>query len=292
MPSNPKQNKHLKAGVIGDPISHSLSPVLHNFWLKKYNINGSYEAIHVTHKELPTFLANLAEQGFEGINITLPHKIDAMKHTHSNGELSQSIGAINTIIKDENEQFVGRNTDCIGFTSNLKQYAPTWSATNSDALILGAGGAARAVIVGLLDQGCRHITIANRTKEKTESLALDMNSVQNRAKIEIIDWEERSDILRNHNLLVNTTQLGMTGQPSLDIDLSKLPDDAIVNDIVYTPLKTELLKAAEARGLTAIDGLGMLLWQAKYGFEAWFGKEVEVDDSLRNHVIAAMGQEL
>jgi len=289
MPSATKQTK-LKAGVIGDPINHSLSPVLHNFWLKKYGIDGSYEAIHVTPEALPYFIKSLDVEGFQGINITLPHKENAVALMDNNYSIVDSIGAVNTVVISDSNTIEGRNTDWFGFTQNLKQHAPDWNGGTSKALVLGAGGAAKAIIMGLLIEGCTDITLTNRTLQRAEILAEDLNVAQNKMKIKVVDWELRSESCADCNLLINTTQLGMKNQPPLDINLSKLSNDAIVNDIVYNPLKTDLLEAAEARGLTSIDGLGMLLWQAQPGFEAWFGVKPEVDDELREHVIAAMGQ--
>ncbi len=290
MPSATKQNK-LRAGVIGDPINHSLSPVLHNFWLKKYGINGSYEAIPVTDEALEEFFENFTEKGLQGFNITLPHKEAAVKLLDKKHSIINSIGAVNTVIVLRDGTIEGRNTDWYGFTQNLKQNAPAWDGKESKALILGAGGAAKAIVMGLLIEGCTNITICNRTRKRANELATHFNNVQNTVKIDAIDWAARNAFLNSYNLLINTTQLGMKGQRPLSIDLSKLPSDAIVNDIVYNPLKTELLKAAEARGLQAVDGLGMLLWQAQPGFESWFGVKPEVDDELRAHVLTAMGQE-
>ena len=278
----------VRAAVIGDPISHSLSPVLHNYWLKEHAIPARYDAIHVTSDNLEQLLKTLADGGLKGINITLPHKERAAELIVHRDEFATKIGAVNTVILSEDGTLHGKNTDAYGFIQNIKAAAPLWNAHGTHALILGAGGAAKAVIAGLITEGVSRITLTNRTAEKAVSLASLLNNVFSTTLIHTVEWGNRHDACADCNLLVNTTQLGMSGQPELEMQLHALPDNAIVTDIVYTPLKTQLLQNAELRGLQVVDGLGMLLWQAQPAFEGWFGIKPEVTDALRDHVVSAL----
>jgi shikimate dehydrogenase len=274
----------IKAGVIGWPIDHSLSPRLHGFWLQKYGIKGSYEAIAVDKKSLPSMMENLAKDGFSGLNITVPHKESVLQHLHTISDQARRIGAVNTVVVDENGQLSGTNTDGYGFIENLKQGCAKFDAAKGPAVVLGAGGAARAVVVALIDEGTPFIKLVNRTLERAKEIAADIDG-----PIQIIDWGDRDIALKDAALLVNTTTLGMKGNPPLDISLDELPLEALVTDIVYAPLETDLLKAARLRGNATVDGLGMLLHQARPGFAAWFGVEPQVTDALRNHVLAVLG---
>ena len=274
----------IKAGVIGWPIDHSLSPRLHGYWLNRFNIKGSYEAIGVDKDGLQLFLEKLPINGYSGLNVTIPHKESVMQHLHSISSQARRIGAVNTIIVNNKGQLAGSNTDGFGFIENLKQGNSEFNATKGPAVVLGAGGAARAIVVALIDKGAPSIKLINRTRARAEELALDIGG-----PIQVLDWQDRNDILEDASLLVNTTTLGMNGKPPLDISLDGLAAEALVTDIVYAPLETALLKSARARGNGAVDGLGMLLHQARPGFAAWFGVEPEVTDDLRNYVLAGIG---
>jgi shikimate dehydrogenase len=269
-----------KAAVIGWPISHSKSPLIHGYWIKQFAINGSYEPIALNVEDFVSGIHNLVAQGYRGCNITIPHKETALDMADSISDRAKAIGAANTLVFKDGKIHAD-NTDGIGFINNLKQGAPHWKASNGTALVLGAGGAARAIIYALLQEGAPKIIIANRTVEKAEKLAGffgDMVSVTSMDKV--------TGIFGETHTIVNTTALGMTGQPELVIDLSNLPKTALVTDIVYNPLKTALLKQAEDLGLETVDGLGMLLHQAVPGFEAWFGVRPTVDKVLRRIVLA------
>ena len=278
------REKKIVAGVVGDPISHSLSPRLHGYWLTKYNIKGEYKAFHVSPTELPKFLNALKKNKIQGVNLTLPHKVSGMSLVDKLDESAQKIGAINTIYVDKSGTLLGSNTDGYGFLKNLEQKVNDWLPQSGPVSIIGAGGAARAIIVSLLDNGVPKIRICNRTFEKAEKLVTELND--NRVKV--VPWEQRGQSLEGASLLVNVTMLGMKGQAPLELDLEYLPKSAIVYDIVYNPLETALLANAKMRGNKTVDGLGMLLHQAVPGFKAWFGVEPEVDSALRAHVLKAL----
>lgn len=271
-----------KVLVIGHPISHSLSPKLHGFWLKQYGINGSYEAKDVAPDVFPEFIRNLGQAGYAGANITVPFKEDALRNVDEISPIATRIGAVNTIIVQEDGALYGTNTDAYGFIHNITDHIPHYNFTGRTALVLGAGGAARAVVAALLDAGCTEIRLTNRTKDKAEKLAQDVGG-----NISTLPWDARNEALKDIDFLVNTTSLGMTGQRPLAIDISTLPTHALVTDIVYNPLITPLLAQAKAQGNQIVDGLGMLLHQAVPGFEAWFGKKPEVSDALRQIILAS-----
>lgn len=271
------------AGVIGDPISHSLSPRLHGYWLQKYNLNGEYKAFHVTARALPSFLKSLQEDGIAGASVTVPHKEAALRLVDEIDEKAKKIGAINTIYF-ENNKMVGSNTDGIGFLTHLKQTTSSWKAENGAAVVIGAGGAARAVLVSLLDDGVPEIRLTNRTAARAINLATEIGD----SRIKVCDWNDRDHSLENAALLVNVTTLGMAGQKPLELSLDKLSSRASVYDIVYTPLETDLLKNARARGNETIDGLGMLLHQATPGFHKWFGVKPAVDQGLKDYMLKAL----
>ncbi|MDG1437624.1 MAG: shikimate dehydrogenase [Emcibacteraceae bacterium] len=272
------------AGVVGDPVSHSVSPLLHGYWLNKYGINGDYKAFHVTAENLSSFIATLKQNGINGLNLTVPHKEQAAKLVDRIDERAQKIGAVNTIYFDSDGKVVGSNTDGIGFLAHLKQSTKRWTAQSGPVVVIGAGGAARAVLVSLLDDGVPEIRLTNRTRQRANRLSNELND----PRVKIIDWADRADALEGAALLVNVTTLGMTGQPELELNLGRLPKSATVYDIVYAPLETTLLKNARANGNECIDGLGMLLHQAVPGFEAWFGTKPEVDDGLRVYILKAL----
>lgn len=267
------------AGVIGWPVSHSRSPRLHGYWLERHGIDGAYVPLPVPPGRISTALRALPVLGFRGANLTVPHKQDAVAVCDELDPLARRIGAVNTIVVGEDGRLIGSNTDASGFIENLRRHS-TWRSGGAPAVVLGAGGAARAVCVALLDAGAGKVRIANRTRLRAELLADEMG-----AAVEAVGWDERDAALDGAMLLVNTTTLGMTGQPPLEIDLSRLSADAVVCDAVYVPLETPLLAAARTRGNQAVDGLGMLLYQAQPGFEAWFGVRPDVDAALRRFVL-------
>ncbi len=278
-------NAPLKAGVMGWPVKHSLSPALHGHWLKRYGIDGSYEAWPVRPEDLPDAICRLRDEGCQGTNLTVPHKETAMALVDVVDETARRIGAVNTLVLRDDGTLAATNTDAFGLVENIRATAPSAASGNFGgraAVILGAGGAARAAVVGLADLGVREIRIVNRTLERAQVLTGLGGDSDTRA----VDWDERAAALSGAGLLVNTTTLGMDGQPPLEISLSELPGDAVVNDIVYAPLETPLLAAARARGNPVVDGLGMLLHQARAGFREWFGVDPQVDDELRAAVLA------
>jgi len=277
-----KKNK-IQAGVMGWPISHSLSPRVHGFWLNEHDIDGSYEAIAVEPENISKALRRLSDDGFAGVNITVPHKEAALACADQTDTIAQRIGAVNTIVVQPDGTLQGSNTDGFGFLENLKSGVPAYQPAQGPAVVLGAGGAARAIVVALLDAGVPEIKLLNRTRDRAEVIADQIGG-----SIGVDAWEKRAAVLSEATLLVNTTTLGMNNQPSLDIDLAALPLSALVTDIVYAPLETELLKAARQRGNQTVDGLGMLLHQARPGFASWFGVMPEVSPALRTHVLAGI----
>lgn len=274
-------NKQKKAAVVGWPITQSKSPLIHGYWIEKLGIDGRYEPIGLSPDDFIKGLRGLVSQGYRGCNVTIPHKEAALKMADSISDRAKAIGAANTLVF-KGGKIHADNTDGIGFISNLEQGAPDWDASAGVALILGAGGAARAVVYALLQAGAPKVFIANRTVEKAQHLADFFGD-----KVFSTPMSEIVDVLEKTQTLVNTTSLGMLGQPSLQIDISALPKTALVTDIVYNPLETELLKQAKSLGLKTVDGLGMLLHQAVPGFEAWFGVRPVVDKTLRQIVLGA-----
>jgi len=270
------------AGVVGWPIAHSRSPRLHGFWLRRYGIDGAYLPFAVRPESLPAALAALPVLGLRGVNITLPHKEAALGLCVRVSEAARRIGAVNTIIIGEDGALEGSNTDGFGFLEHLRACQPSFGTESGPTVLLGAGGAARAIAVALLDAGVPELRLTNRTGARGAALASALG-----ARVRLVDWADRAAALAGATLLVNSTTLGMTGQAVLDLDLAQLPRQAVVYDIVYVPLETPLLAAARARGNATVDGLGMLLHQARPGFAAWFGREPEVDAALRDFVLAA-----
>lgn len=272
-----------RAGVIGWPVAHSRSPKLHGFWLKQHGLIGRYDKLPVPPEDLASFIADLPkEPGFRGVNVTIPHKIAVLPLMAQIDDTARRIGAVNTVVVQPDGSLHGSNTDAFGFIENLKADAPAgWAASAGPAMVLGAGGAARAVIVALLDAGVKELRLANRSIEKAEALADEFGRA-----VRPVAWDDRTAALAGINLLVNTTSLGMAGQPPLEIALDDLPGTALVNDIVYSPLVTDLLARAKERGNPVVDGLGMLLHQGRPGFEAWFGVAPSVTPELRAAVLA------
>ena len=272
------------ACVIGWPVEHSRSPAIHRFWLKRYEIDGAYEKEAVAPEALARFLGSLKARGYAGANVTLPHKEEALRLAAFADEAASAIGAANTLWLDGEGRLCASNSDAYGFVTNLNEEAPQWNEGRRPVLVLGAGGAARAILHGLIAQGASRILIANRTRDRAQALAQAFSP-----PVHVIDWKDRNRALAGCGLVVNATSLGMTGKGRLDINLEALPSDAVVADIVYSPLETELLAAARARGNRVVDGLGMLLHQAVPGFERWFGVRPEVTAELKAHVAATLG---
>ncbi|HVC53277.1 MAG TPA: shikimate dehydrogenase [Stellaceae bacterium] len=274
------------AGIMGWPVEHSRSPALHNFWLAEQAIDGVYVPLAVRPEQLEQALRALPALGFRGCNLTIPHKQAALAIVDRVAPVARRIGAVNTVIVAADGSLEATNTDAFGFREHLRETAPEWQAETGPAVVLGAGGAARAVIAALAENRVDEIRLVNRTAGHAETLAHDLSGMGSR--IGVLPWDRRDAALQGAGLLVNTTSLGMSGQPGLDLDLSALPRSAVVVDIVYVPLETPLLAAARRRGNRVVDGLGMLLHQGRPGFEAWFGAKAEVSPQLRTAILATL----
>jgi shikimate dehydrogenase len=261
------------ACLIGWPAAHSRSPLIHRYWLRTLDIEGAYVIEAVPPDDFRDFVLRLSLRGFVGANVTIPHKERALELSKPDAR-ALAVGAANTLWFKDGE-LCSTNTDVEGFVRNLDAAAPGWDNIE-EALVLGAGGASRAVLFGLLERGIKRVHLANRTRERAEALAKKCGE-----KVSPLAWEQAAELLPRAGLLVNTTSLGMHGQPALELDVGKLPSNAVVADLVYVPLETPLLAAARARGLKTADGLGMLLHQAVRGFELWFGKRPQVTAELR-----------
>ena len=272
------ETKPPAACLIGWPAAHSRSPLIHHYWLRTLGIEGGYVIEAVPPDEFKDFVFRLSLRGFVGANVTLPHKERALALSKPD-ERARAVGAANTLWYEAGE-LRSTNTDIEGFINNLDACAPGWDRA-ADALVLGAGGSSRAVVFGLLERGIKRVHLANRTLERARALAGQFG-----ADVHPVAWEAIADVLPRAGLLVNTTSLGMHGQPALSIDVGLLPPHAVVADLVYVPLQTPLLAAAHGRGLKVADGLGMLLHQAVRGFELWFGQRPEVTAELRDLVVA------
>ena len=273
-------DKAQKACVIGYPITHSRSPLIHGYWLEKYSISGTYEKIEVAPDDLPGFLERIRSGEFVGCNVTIPHKESVFDLVKPGDDATAKLKAVNTVYR-ENGFLRGISTDGIGFFNHLEAEYPDWDTANKAIAIYGAGGAARAIIAEALVRGASCILLTNRTRGRAEDIAVEFGR-----GITVCDADHFPEHLSDVDLMVNTTSLGMTGQPQLELRLDRLKATAIVADIVYVPLQTELLKNAENSGFRTLDGLGMLLHQAAPGFARWFGREPEVTAELRNLVIA------
>ena len=271
------------AGVAGWPIAHSRSPRLHNYWLQAYGIDGAYLPLAIAPENFEAAIRALPKLGFAGCNVTLPHKEAAFHLVDRADPAAQRMGALNTIVVAADGSLEGFSTDGFGFLHALKQGAPALDLPQGPAVLVGAGGTAKAVAVALLEAGVPKLIIVNRTEARAQALVEGLD-----AKITVVAWKDRAECLGSAQLLVNTTTQGMQGQPALDLALDDLPDMAVVMDAVYTPLITPLLAAARARGNLIVDGLGMLLHQARPGFAAWFGREPVVDQALRDYILAGL----
>lgn len=269
-------NRFFLAGVMGWPVMHSRSPMLHGHWLEVHQLKGAYLPLAIAPEGLEAALKALKPLGFSGCNLTIPHKQAAMPIMDELDDASKRIGAISCVTVREDGTLAGSNNDWVGFIRNLKEVEPKWQASSGPAVVLGAGGGSRAVCYGLLQEGATEIRLLNRSLERAEELAKEFGSV-----ITAYPWEERHAVLDGASLLVNTTSQGMVGQGALDLDLAKLPTSALVSDIVYIPLETELLTKARSRGNKTVNGLGMLLHQGPLAWGKWFGFEPAVTPELR-----------
>ncbi len=270
--------KAFVAGVMGWPVGHSRSPRLHHYWLERHGLDGAYVPLPVETQYLEQALRALPVLGFRGVSLTLPHKEAALWLVDQVDPLARRVGAINTVVVREGGTLEGYNTDVYGFAENLRSSG--FALMDKPAIVLGAGGAARSVVVALQDMGCPEIRIVNRSRQRAEQLAAGRGD-----GIKIFDWNESAQALQEAGLFVNATSLGMTGQPPLEIDMSPLSAEAWVTDVIYAPLETDVLRHARLRGLRAVDGLGMLLYQAQPAFHAWFGVKPDVDAALRQFVL-------
>lgn len=269
-----------KACVIGWPIAHSRSPLIHGYWLKRYGIEGSYVRVPVEPRNLAGFIGSLREQGFEGCNVTIPHKEACFHLVTSADDTTRRLGVVNTVYHRDGK-LLGTSTDGEGFLASLLAAVPDFAAAAAPAMILGAGGSATAIAAALLEAGVPEIRLANRTLERAEQLRGHLGT-----RIAPVSWDQAPDRFQDCGLLVNTTSLGMQGQPELDISLDRLPLHAVVSDIVYVPLETKLIRRARQRGHRTVGGLGMLLHQAVRGFHLWFGVQPEVTRELHDLVAA------
>ena len=274
------EKKLLLAGVIGDPILHSKSPILHRFWLNQNNINGHYIPLKVSKIDLELVLKTLPKMGFSGVNVTVPHKESVLKIANKITQRASQIGSANTLTFLTCGGFKADNTDGYGFLKNLEENESAWDPSNAKVLIIGAGGASRAVISALLNSGVSKIVITNRTYERANELKEYFDR-----KIDVIKWNEKEQFLGEINTLVNTTTLGMLGCENLNLPLSNINKGTIVLDLVYNPIKTTLLQNAEKQGCKIIDGLGMLLHQATPGFKEWFGVEPKITNEIRKRIL-------
>lgn len=274
-------SKFVMAGVMGWPVAHSRSPVIHNHWIRQYALQGSYGLFPVQPDRLEDAIRGLRALGLAGCNVTIPHKVEAMKLMDVVDPLARRMGAINTIVVTPEGALHGFNNDGYGYIQSLRDARPNWQANAGPATVLGAGGAARAVVLSLLDQGATEIRLLNRTRDRAQALADEFG-----AGVQVVNWNERHEALDGIALLVNTTSQGMHGESELDIRLDRLPQTALVSDAIYIPLETQLLQAARLRGNATVNGLGMLLNQARPAFQSWFGVLPEITPALQQAILA------
>jgi shikimate dehydrogenase len=272
-------DRFLLAGVMGWPVMHSRSPMMHNYWLRKHGLAGTYVPLAIRPENLAGALRGLHPLGFSGVNVTIPHKQEAMKIVNEVDALAKSIGAISCVIVRPDGSLAGTNNDCYGFIQAVRQEQPGWRADAGPAVVIGAGGGSRAVCYGLKQEGAREIRLVNRTFDRAKEIERQFGG-----PIRALPWNERHDALTGAAMVVNTTSQGMVGNPPLDIDLGKLPKSALAADIIYIPLETPFLAAARKRGNRTINGLGMLLNQGRPAWKAWFGIEPDVTAELRTMV--------
>jgi shikimate dehydrogenase len=272
-------DRFLLAGVMGWPVMHSRSPMLHNYWFNKHGLAGTYVPLAIRPEHLPAALRGLHPLGFAGVNVTIPHKQEAMKIVNEVDALARSIGAISCVIVKADGSLMGTNNDCYGFIHAVRQEHLGWRADAGPIVVIGAGGGSRAVCYGLAQEGAREIRLLNRTFARAKGLSDEFGG-----PIQALPWEQRHEVLEGAAMVVNTTSCGMVGQPALDIKLDKLPKSALAADIIYIPLETPFLAAARKRGNRTMNGLGMLLNQGRPAWKAWFGIEPEVTAELREMV--------
>lgn len=277
-----KQDRFFLAGLMGDPVMHSRSPRLHNHWLSHYGLAGSYVLLGIRNEGLTAALKAMPALGFSGCNLTIPHKETALAAMDFVDPVARRIGAINCVVVGADGSLSGFNNDGYGYLESLREEHPTWRADTGPAVVIGAGGGARAVVAALCDAGARDVRVINRTRQRADQLARDYG-----APVTASDWDDRAIALTDAAIVVNTTSLGMNGQPPLELDLGHLPTHALVSDIIYVPKETPLLRAARLRGNPASNGLGMLIHQARPAFKAWFGIMPDVTPELRAAMEAA-----
>ncbi len=277
---NKNLNKPLLAGVIGNPIFQSKSPMLHNFWLNQYQINGYYIPIHTEINDLEKTITSLISLGFRGVNVTIPFKTTILSIADTITDRASVIGAANTLYFNINGKITADNTDGYGFKENLYSAYPSWDPKVGPAVVFGAGGAAKAIIYTLLSEGVPKVRLLNRTKAKASAIAENFGN-----KVEVVDWYASNNALNGSSIVVNATSLGMIGQPDLKVNLKRLDTNALVTDLVYNPLETDILKNAKQLGFRTVDGLGMLLYQAELGFSNWFNIKPDVNRELRKFML-------
>ena len=263
-------------GVIGWPIAQSRSPILHNYWIAKYKLDGRYVPLAVEPDRLTDAVHGLRGLGFRGCNVTMPHKQTIMPLLDNVTDTARRIGAVSTVVIDEDRKMSGTNNDGNGYINSLLEVAPDWKPDSGPIAILGAGGAARAVLVALIERGAKEIRLINRTLEHAERIAAEFG-----APVKVVPWERRSDVIEDVALLTNATNQGMTGKPTLDMSLERLSKQALVSDLIYVPPETQFLEAARKRGNVTVNGLGMLMHQARPAFKAWFGVMPDITPDLR-----------
>lgn len=271
------------AGVMGWPVGHSRSPVIHNHWIAQLGLRGAYVLLPVQPEKLDDALRSLPVLGFAGCNLTIPHKVAALEIVDRVDLLAQRIGAVNTVVVEADGTLTGLNTDGFGYIQSLLEVQPDWQADAGPVVVVGAGGAARAIIVALMERGAKEIRLTNRSVDKAKDMAAEFGR-----QVNAVPWEDRHEALSGAALLVNTTNQGMHGEPALDLNLRQLPSTALVSDIIYIPMETPLLAAARARGNATVNGLGMLLHQARPAFAAWFGVLPEVSPALLEQIQATL----
>lgn len=274
---------YVLAGIMGDPVMHSRSPMIYEHWFAEHGVKGRYVLLPIKAAGLGAALRALPALGFKGVNLTIPHKEAALKLVDEVDPQARKLGAVNLVVVRPDGSLLGRNTDWIGWQQSVVETNPDWRGDEGPAVVIGAGGGARSVLVSLLEKGCREIRLTNRTRERADMLAREFS-----ARIAVVPWSERARALDGAAILVNTTSQGMSGMPPLDLALDTLPASAIVADIVYNPLETPLLAAARGRGNRVVDGLGMLLHQARPSFEAYCGIDPRVTAALRSKVAATL----
>lgn len=273
--------KFVLAGVMGWPVAHTRSPAIHNHWIAQYSLKGAYVQLPVQPQNLEAAIRGLPALGFAGCNITVPHKVNAMQLMDTLHPAARRVAAINTVVVQADGSLLGMNNDGYGYIQSLRDAQPDWRGDAGPALVMGAGGAARAIVVALLDEGVPEVRLCNRTQEKAQALKDAFGD-----RVTVVPWADRNSAMAGVRLLVNTTTQGMHGQPALDVALDDLPAEALVSDAIYIPLETPLLAAARQRGHQTVNGLGMLLNQARPAFQAWFGVQPELTPGLINAVQA------